>query len=278
MLSYRHSYHAGNFADVLKHIVLIEILEHLIKKEKPFDYIDTHAGAGLYNLRSDHAQKIQEFKNGIAKINFDKFPELSLYQDILKKCNDGPDIKFYPGSPYIAGQYLRDYDRSWLYELHPSDYKILDQLVTGDRRIRVECGDGFKGLMAKVPPRSKRALVLIDPSYEIKDDYDRVIEVIIKAHKKFATGIYAIWYPVIQRTTINRMETLFRNSGIKNIQLFELGLTADTTEKGMTSSGMIVINPPWTLMEKMKSLLPRLAKVISHENQAVIRAVQLTDE
>ncbi len=278
MLSYRHSYHAGNFADVLKHIILIEILEHLVKKDNPFDYIDTHAGAGFFSLQSEHAEKIQEYKNGIGKINFDDFPELASYQNIIRSCNKGLDIKNYPGSPYIAQHYLRKHDRSWLFEMHPSDYQLLDQLMSGHKQVRVECSDGFKGLRAKVPPISKRGLVLIDPSYEIKEDYNLVFEMVASAYKKFATGIYAIWYPVVKRQTIEQLETKFIRSGIKKIQLFELGLSEDSTEKGMTSSGMIIINPPWTLMEKMTLLLPKLAAAIGNNKNAVMRCVTLSGE
>lgn len=278
MLSYRHSYHAGNFADVLKHIVMIEILEHLIKKDKPFDYIDTHAGAGLYDLRSEQANKVGEYKDGIDKINFADFPELAAYKNIIDTCNEGVTLNLYPGSPAIAQHYLREFDRAWLFEMHPTDYKILDQLMQNDRRVRVARSDGFKGLLAKVPPLSKRALVMIDPSYEIKEDYNQVFDDVTWAYKKFATGIYAIWYPVIERRTIQQLEAKFIASGIKNIQLFELGLSPDSPGKGMTSSGMIVLNPPWTLMDKMARLLPRLLRSMTRGEKGNFRCVQLVEE
>ena len=189
MLSYRHSYHAGNFADVLKHIVLIECLEHFNKKATPFDYIDTHSGAGLYDLRSANANKTAEYKEGIAKLKRIDFPELSHYFDVIDRLNEQQNstkgMAFYPGSPAIAHHYVtqpeRQKDKAWLFELHSSDFRILSEsMATGSkamaRKIRIKQEDGLKGLLSLVPPVSRRALVLIDPSYEIKTDYRDVVE------------------------------------------------------------------------------------------------------
>ena len=262
MLSYRHSFHAGNHADVLKHIVLIEILEHLIKKDSTFDYIDTHAGAGLYNLQSEHASKLQEYTQGIAKLNREEFPELASYFAILSKHNSTENLNFYPGSPLIAADFLRNKDRAWLYELHPKDAELLLKNTEQNNNIRVMRDDGFKGLLSLLPPVSRRGLVLIDPSYEIKTDYGKVFTILAEAHKKFPTGTYALWYPVIDRMTIDKLERKFIRSGIKKIQRFELGIAADQFGTGMSSSGMIVINPPWTLMDKMNAVLPKLVSAI----------------
>jgi 23S rRNA (adenine2030-N6)-methyltransferase len=276
LLSYRHSYHAGNFADVLKHIVLVECLEHFNKKDSPFDYIDTHAGAGLYDLRSANANKTAEYKEGIAKLKRIDFTELQSYFDVIDELNtqQGIDrkkksIAFYPGSPAIAHQYIthpdRQKDKAWLFELHSSDFRILSESMETDskamaRKIRIKQEDGLKGLLGLVPPVSRRALVLIDPSYEMKNDYSDVVDTVIKAHKKFNSGTYAVWYPVVDRKRIDFMLRKLKQSGIKNIQQFELGLAADTLESGMTSAGMIVINPPWTLKAKLDKVLPRLVK------------------
>lgn len=271
MLSYRHSYHAGNFADVLKHIVLVECLEHFNKKDSPFDYIDTHSGAGLYDLRSANANKTAEYKEGIGKLKRIDFTELQNYFDVIDELNSqqGIDrkkksIAFYPGSPAIAHQYIthpdRQKDKAWLFELHSSDFRILSESMAAGRKIRIKQEDGLKGLLALVPPVSRRALVLIDPSYEMKTDYSDVVETVIKAHKKFNSGTYAIWYPVVDRKRIDFMLRKLKQSGIKNIQQYELGLAADTLESGMTSAGMIVINPPWTLKAKLDKVLPKLVK------------------
>ena len=262
MLSYRHSFHAGNHADVLKHIVLIEILEHLIKKDSTFDYIDTHAGAGLYNLQSEHASKLQEYTQGIAKLNREEFPELASYFTILSKHNSTENLNFYPGSPLIAADFLRNKDRAWLYELHPKDAELLLKNTGKNNNIRVMRDDGFKGLLSLLPPVSRRGLVLIDPSYEIKTDYGKVFTILAEAHKKFPTGTYALWYPVVDRMTIDQLERKFIRSGIKKIQRFELGIAADQFGTGMSASGMIVINPPWTLMDKMNTVLPKLVSAI----------------
>lgn len=264
MLSYRHSFHAGNFADVIKHIVLIEILEHLVQKNTPFEYIDTHSGAGLYDLNSPQATKLDEHTTGISKLVFNDLPELSRYFEIVNKYNNSASINVYPGSPEIAKYFLRTQDRAWLFELHPQDFALLNSNIGRNKRIRVSAEDGLKALMALLPPKSRRALVLIDPSYEIKSDYDLVVDSVIKAHKKFATGIYAMWYPVVDRRKIEIIEHKFISSGIKNIQRFELGIASDSNEHGMTSAGMFVINPPWKLFDKMSGLLPKLAQNLGH--------------
>ncbi|MFT7387753.1 MAG: 23S rRNA (adenine2030-N6)-methyltransferase [Candidatus Endobugula sp.] len=290
MLSYQHSFHAGNFADVLKHIVLVEVLEHLAKKDKPFEYIDTHAGAGIYHLDSEKAQKLAEHNQGIAKlhgpINEKTWPELGKYLEAIKKCNPTKQLTHYPGSPLIASHYLRAHDRSWLYELHPNDSRLLKQSISRNkqaaRKTKVTNGDGLAGLLSLLPPTTRRGLVLIDPSYEVKSDYRAVFSTVQKAYKKFTNGTYAIWYPVVNRDAINRLEKQFIASGIRDIQRFELGLTPDTDGHGMTSSGMIVINPPWGLFDKMRTLLPKLAKHLAGTTgdgeQAIIKCDVLVTE
>lgn len=262
MLSYRHSFHAGNFADVLKHIVLVEILESLVKKEKPFEYIDTHAGAGLFDLQSAHATRLGEYQNGIARLEQVQWPELAKYFEIINRVNDTGGLGVYPGSPFIARHFLRSGDKAWLYELHPADFELLKHNIRPGRQVKIQCQDGLSGLLGLLPPASRRALVLIDPSYEIKTDYGQVLTTVVKAHRKFATGIYAIWYPVVERLKIDKLEAGFIKSGIRDIQRFELAVSPDSNERGMTSSGMIVINPPWGLHKKMSGLLPRLVDVL----------------
>lgn len=278
MLSYRHSFHAGNFADIIKHIVLVEILDHLTQKETPFEYIDTHSGAGLFNLNSNHATKLEEHTNGIGKLTFKDFPELAHYFEVINSYNKSGASNFYPGSPSIAKYFLRPQDRAWLYELHPQDYEFLCKNMANNKNIRVSCQDGFKALQGLLPPNSRRGLVLIDPSYEIKSEYDQVFDSVVKAHKKFATGIYAIWYPVVDRRKIDKLEKKFILSGIKHIQRFELGLSADSNERGMTSSGMFVINPPWKLFDKMSNILPRLAQLLGEGNEPIFKCDIISNE
>ena len=286
MLSYRHSFHAGNYADVLKHIVCVEILQHMLKKDKPFEYIDTHSGAGLYSFQSSHAQKLKEYSSGIGLINPQEFPELAAYfkviqqaqnkQDVLQ--NDLSKITFYPGSPWIAKQFLRRTDRSWLFELHPEDFSLLTKNIPDTKYTRVQKQNGFQGLGAIMPPTSRRAFVLVDPSYEVKSEYDQVTKSIAQAYHKFNSGTYAIWYPVVERVWINRMENQLKAAGIRNIQRFELAIDQDDTQSGMNASGMIVINAPWTLFAKMETLLPKLANVLGQNGKGAFKCDVLVKE
>lgn len=278
MLSYRHSFHAGNFADVLKHIVVAEILAYLCQKDKPFDYIDTHAGAGQYSLNSERAQKTGEFLDGVAKLQPTDWPELTAYFDVIAKYNPKGELSYYPGSPGVALHYLRPQDRGWLFELHSKDYPLLSRFAAQNPRVDVNKTDGLRGMLALVPPKSRRALVLIDPSYEVKTDYLQVVDSVIAALRKFATGIYAIWYPVLNRTQVDWFERKFVAAGIRNIQVFELGVSADAVDAGMTSSCMLVINPPWQLKPKLDVVLPRLAAALGRESQGFCRAITLCPE
>lgn len=256
----------------------VEILEHLTKKAKPFEYIDTHSGAGLYNLQSEHASKLAEYANGIGKLKEADWPELNSYFKVINSFNKSDKLNYYPGSPLIAANYLRTQDKAWLYELHPNDFNLLNNNSSTKRQIKTFNSDGFKGLLSLLPPANRRSLVLIDPSYEIKADYDLIFSEVQKAYRKFATGIYAIWYPVVDRSKIDYLEKRFINSGINDIQRFELGLSEDTDGRGMTSSGMIVINPPWGLFEKMTALLPKLSNALGENGKGVFKCDVLVGE
>ncbi len=280
MLSYRHSFHAGNFADVLKHLILIKILEHLHKKDKPFCCIDTHAGPGLYELNSDYALKNKEFENGISRLwQQPNLPaSVEQYVKVIQHFNVTDQLNYYPGSPLIAQHFLRVQDRLFLHELHSTEIERLTQTVKKDRRIKVFHADGLKNTLGLLPPNEHRGLILIDPSYEIKTDYQSVVDTLIQMHKRFATGTYALWYPVVDRTRNQHLVLALKQSAIKNIQLFELGISADTAEKGMTSSGMIVINPPWTLQADMQETLPYLATQLGLDHAGHYRIETLVKE
>lgn len=280
MLSYRHGFHAGNFADVLKHTVLIHMLEYMTQKDKPLRIIDTHAGAGVYKLNGPQAQKNREFDNGIGQLWACEQPPAAIARliELVRTVNDGKQLQLYPGSPLIAQTLMRATDRLYLHELHPADYQFLRDCMRDDKRIKVADEDGFASLQALLPPPDRRALVLIDPSYEIKSDYQHLIKQLLQAHKRFATGTYAIWYPVVLRQRIDEMELALKKSGIKNIQLMEFGLQADNPEYGMTSSGMIVINPPWTLWGAMEETLPWLVNNLSENGSGFYRLEQLVAE
>jgi 23S rRNA (adenine2030-N6)-methyltransferase len=278
LLSYRHSFHAGNYADVIKHIVLIELLEHMIKKDKAFDYIDTHAGAGLYDLHGSHAVKLNEYRDGVAKLIPDDWPELDRYFQLIRQFNSHGQLNYYPGSPMIASHYLRRQDRSWLYELHPSDSSLLAKNIGKTKHTRIMNQDGFDGLLSLVPPVSRRAVVLIDPPYEVKSDYNLVVDTLVEAYSKFKTGTYALWYPVVDRKQIDQLERRLKKSGIKDIQQYELGIAKDQYGTGMSASGMIVINPPWTLKDKMKTVLPKLVATLGQSDGAFCKCTELVAE
>ncbi|EGQ9205598.1 23S rRNA (adenine(2030)-N(6))-methyltransferase RlmJ [Vibrio cholerae] len=265
MLSYRHSFHAGNHADVLKHIVQSLILNSLQQKEKPFVYHDTHSGVGRYDLTHEWSEKTGEYKQGIARVwQKDHIPaELDSYLDAIRQLNQGETLRYYPGSPRVARAHLREQDRMVLTELHPSDYPLLEQEFHRDRQVSIYKEDGFTRLKASLPPQERRGLVLIDPPYELAKEYRDVVQAIAQSYKRWATGIYAIWYPVVNRCDINDMVEGLQGLGIRKILQIELGVSPDTNERGMTASGMIVVNPPWTLESQMQTILPFLKQAIA---------------
>ena len=268
MLSYRHSFHAGNHADVLKHIVLMLILENLKLKDKGFYYLDTHAGVGRYQLSSDEAEKTGEYKEGIGRLweRTDLPEEISRYVDLIKHLNFGAKtLRYYTGSPLIAAQLLRPQDRALLTELHPRDFPLLRNNFKEFKNVSVKCDNGFQQLKATLPPKERRGLVLIDPPYELKEDYDLVVKVAEEGYKRFATGTYAIWYPVVLRQQTKRIFKGLQASGIRKILKIELAVRPDSDQRGMTASGMAVINPPWTLEGQMKAMLPYLVKTLVPE-------------
>ncbi|EGR1702846.1 23S rRNA (adenine(2030)-N(6))-methyltransferase RlmJ [Vibrio cholerae] len=265
MLSYRHSFHAGNHADVLKHIVQSLILNSLQQKEKPFVYHDTHSGVGRYDLTHEWSEKTGEYKQGIARVwQKDNIPaELDSYLDAIRQLNQGETLRYYPGSPRVARAHLREQDRMVLTELHPSDYPLLEQEFHRDRQVSIYKEDGFARLKASLPPQERRGLVLIDPPYELAKEYRDVVRAIAQSYKRWATGIYAIWYPVVNRCDIDDMLEGLQGLEIRKILQIELGVAPDTNERGMTASGMIVINPPWTLESQMQTILPFLKQAIA---------------
>ncbi|MEH6471157.1 MAG: 23S rRNA (adenine(2030)-N(6))-methyltransferase RlmJ [Halopseudomonas sp.] len=280
MLSYRHAFHAGNYADVLKHLVLSRTLDYLTQKSGPVCYIDTHAGAGGYSLVCSEAKKTGEFNDGIGLLwqRKDLPAPLAEYRALVEQFNEGRALRNYPGSPWIARQLLRKQDRMELCELHPKDHPRLAALFKGERRVNCYFEDGFKRSLALVPPVERRGLVLIDPSYEIKDDYAKVVKHIKALHKRFATGTFALWYPVVDEQRVRTLEKAFVNSGMRNIELYEVSLTEDHDQKGMTGSGMIVVNPPWTLKKEVREALDWFAPLVSETGQPLYRVVQLVAE
>lgn len=269
MLSYRHAFHAGNHADALKHIVLSLCLDYLKQKEKPIWYIDTHAGAGAYSLLSNEAKKNAEYKTGIAQL-LNARAELPDFLQSFWSVIDGMNaeqLQTYPGSPLFAAQLLRDQDRLRLFEMHPQDTQLLEQQFAYDRRIVVADSDGFAGLKALLPPPSRRAFVLIDPPYELKEDYVRAHKTLQDALRRFATGTYAVWYPLLSREDAPRLANSLQTLDASWLKV-ELMIDKPRGGFGMFGSGMFVINPPWTLHEQLKLLMPQLQTLLANEEAA----------
>jgi len=271
MLSYRHAYHAGNHADVLKHFVLVRLMRYLAQKDKPYWVIDTHAGAGAYGLDAGYAAQNAEWENGIARLwaRTDLPPELADYVDLVRGMNPQGRLTFYPGSPWLAWKLLRPGDRLRLFELHPTDVDLLGKTFpsTG-RQVLVTQGDGFAGLKALLPPPPRRALVLMDPSYEDKRDYARVVESLKDSLTRFATGTYALWYPLLQRPEALRLPERLH---ALRVEWLDVRLAVRRPGKegfGMHGSGLFIINPPWTLLATLKACMPVLKEALALDDGA----------
>ncbi|HAF01787.1 MAG TPA: 23S rRNA (adenine(2030)-N(6))-methyltransferase RlmJ [Methylophilaceae bacterium] len=272
MLSYRHAFHAGNHADVLKHYVLSLVLDYFNQKDKPYWYIDTHAGAGMYTLKSEFAQKNAEYETGIVRVmQAQNLPEsLAKFITIANSFNIEGSLDFYPGSPKIAEFMLRKDDKLRLFELHPSDFKLLQENFKGkSKQANIEMQDGFSGIKAFLSPPTRRALVLIDPPYEIKEDYQHVVDCIKDSLKRFATGTYLIWYPLLQRPEPELMLKNLENLEINDWLNVSLTIEKPSSEGyGMHGSGMFVINPPWTLPKTLAEAMPILTSVLGLDANA----------
>ncbi|OAM52678.1 competence protein ComJ [Methylovorus sp. MM2] len=272
MLSYRHAFHAGNHADVLKHFVLMQVLSYASEKDKPYWYIDTHAGAGKYSLNQGYATQNEEFSGGISQLwDADDVPTaLSEYVALVKKINPDGHLRYYPGSPLVAEMLIRNEDRMRLFELHPSDSKILLQnFKQAGRKVMIETEDGFAGIKALLPPPSRRAVVLIDPPYEEKQDYQRVVTSIKESLQRFATGTYIIWYPLLQRPEPLQMLTQLAKLQLKSWLNVSLTVQSPSIEGfGMHGSGLFIINPPWTLPATLAEAMPYLQKKLGLDDSA----------
>lgn len=266
MLSYRHGFHAGNPADVLKHAVLALCLDYLTRKDKPLLLVDTHAGAGSYRLDSDFAQKTGEYRDGIGKLwGRDDVPEaLEPYLSAVRGVNAGSELRYYPGSPMIANHFLRRQDRAVCFELHPADGDKLQRRLASLPNLQLRREDGLANLKSLLPPKERRGLVLIDPSYEIKRDFQAVIDCLRDAHQRFATGTYLLWYPVLKRDQVNQLLRRFTALNLPDSWVVELCVSPDTEALGMTGSGLLMINPPWQLAEQLETLLPWLLGALGH--------------
>lgn len=272
MLSYRHAFHAGNHADVLKHIVLVQLLRYLNRKDKPYWFIDTHAGAGDYALSKGYATQLAEFKDGIGRLwRRDDLPSaVGDYVDVVRAANPDGSLRHYPGSPRLALAAMREPDRLRLFELHPADCALLARnLADAGRRALIHHADGLANLKALLPPPSRRALTLIDPSYEVKTDYRQVVECLGDALKRFPGGLYALWHPLLARREAESLPARLRR--LQPPSWLHLSLRVKVPPAagiGIHGSGMFVINPPYTLRATLEQVLPWLARALAQDDGA----------
>jgi 23S rRNA (adenine2030-N6)-methyltransferase len=271
-MNYRHAFHAGNFADVLKHVVLTRILVHLLKKEAPFRVIDTHAGAAMYDLTGPEAARSGEWKNGIARVidaQFDGALEelLEPYLAVIRATNTSGNLTRYPGSPALTASFLRKDDRLIACELEPKAAIELSRYVRKDKRIKAIEIDGWTALAAYIPPKERRGLVLIDPPFEETGEFRRLADALVAAHRKWPEGIYLAWYPVKDARDTAALAHMLERSGIGKILRAELNI-ADPGAEGLRGSGLIAINPPWTLESELKAILPALSAALGGSSRA----------
>lgn len=266
MLSYRHAFHAGNHADVLKHLVEVQILDYLGQKGA-FWYIDTHAGAGAYSLTEGYATKTAEYVDGVARLwqREDAPAAVQRYLEVVRGMNQDGELRHYPGSPWFAAEVMAGSEKLRLFELHPSDFDLLSHcFADAGRRVKVEKANGFEAIKSILPPPPRRALTLIDPPYEDKGDYQHVVRAMKEALKRFATGCYAIWYPLLQRKDVGDM--LRELKKLPCHSWLDVSLTVRKPSQdgfGMHGSGMFVVNPPWTLKAELESVLPWLTDALA---------------
>ena len=257
---------------MLKHLVLVQLLAYLTTKETPLWYVDTHAGAGTYSLESAFAQKLGEFKDGIGRLweHDDLPPALAEYIQEVKKLNSDGTLRAYPGSPQIALQMLREQDRLQLFELHGTESQVLQQhFSNAKRRVSVQAADGFAGLKSVLPPPSRRGLVLMDPSYEDKDDYRKVVAAMRDALQRFATGVYAVWYPQVQRQDAQDLPSQLKQLADRDWLQVSLRVKAPAGEGlGLHGSGVFVFNPPWNLEAGLQAAMPVLVKLLGQDRKA----------
>ena len=275
-MNYRHAFHAGNFADVVKHAILSRIVAHLLKKESAFRVIDTHAGTGLYDLTGPEAVRNPEWREGIGRV-LDAVPDepaqelLRDYLDAVRSANPNGKLVRYPGSPALVRSWLRRADRLVACELEPSAANALSRAFHGDRRVKVVAIDGWRALSAYIPPRERRGLVLIDPPYEAVDEFARLAAALEAAIQKWPTGIFFAWYPVKDVRANADFARDLNARGITNMLRAELTVSPLSHGEKLRGSGHLIINPPWTLEQDLKILLPALAKILAPGEKGAVR-------
>ena len=266
MLSYRHGYHAGNAADVLKHFILTYVLDYIKKKDKGFIFIDSHAGAGKYLISDPYMQKNKEYLQGIKKILQLKNDNIFLkkYLDLIKSINFNSELKIYPGSCYLAARSLRPNDNLYFFELHPKEFLNLKKNFENDSRVIIENRDSYQRLNKLLPPKEKRAVILIDPSYELKDEYEKVLKMLSDCYKKFPLGVYIIWYPVLKNKKSEKFIFNVLKKNYKNLSHVEM--ITDNLNNGMQGSGLFILNCPWSIENDIKKSLETIFDCLKKNN------------
>jgi 23S rRNA (adenine2030-N6)-methyltransferase len=286
MLSYQHDYHAGNHADVLKHSVLALVIRALQRKDTPLRVLDTHAGSGVYDLRSHEARKHAEFDGGIGRLLAAPNPPLEAhdYLAVVRAMNGalngatagrGTDLHLYPGSPQVARHLLRAEDHLELLELHPGALAHLHRNFGRDHRVHIHARDAFEGLPALVPPAERRGVVLVDSAYEVKEDFTGIVELLKTCHRRWAGGVYLIWYPLIRHPLAERFTAKVRAAGIPKILQVELQVETEGFI-GMRGSGLCIVNPPYGLDQQLNALLPWLWQILKNDERSAWRVEWLT--
>ncbi len=282
-MNYRHIYHAGNFADVLKHAVLARLIVYMGQKDKAFRMLDTHAGIGLYDLSSEEAQKTGEWRDGIGRILDADIPArakavLEPYLTAVRDLNPDGGLTLYPGSPKLTRMLMRPQDRLSAMELHPDDYETLHRLFDGDFQSRITELDGWLALGAHLPPKEKRGIVLVDPPFEISGEYERLADGLAKAYRRFSGGTFCLWYPLKQGAPIREFHEALKALEIPKMLCAELSVRSDRDTTGLSGSGLIIVNPPFTLKEELDVILPLLKDKLKQDRHASARAFWLRGE
>ena len=265
MLAYRHQFHAGNYADVFKHALLAQLVLALQKKDKPFVYLDTHAGIAHYDLQHEWAQKNAEYQNGIALLwdRKDAPPEMAPYLAAVNADNPDGKLRYYPGSPRIARRLLRAGDRMVLTELNKKDCDSLATLYARDKQVIVQLADGYHALKAHLPPKERRGLIFIDSSFDRAREFQRLTQGLVEAYKKFATGVYALWYPLMEQAAMQGFERGIRTTGIRKILQLEISVQPENWMAGMRGCGLLVVNPPFGFENAARAILNWLWPLLS---------------
>jgi 23S rRNA (adenine2030-N6)-methyltransferase len=268
-------YHAGNFADVFKHALLTRLLIALAAKDKPCFYLDTHAGIGLYDLRHSWAQKAREYENGIGRLwtAKDVPPAFGPYLEIVRALNPDGQLRYYPGSPFIAKRLLRPGDRMALVELNKVDHEELQSVFEREKHVAAQLMDAYQALKAYVPPSERRGLVLIDSSFDRARELDRIVKALKDAHSRWATGVYAVWYPLMEPAAMRDFLASIARSGIRKVLRLEL-IVRERDESGIVPGcGMLVVNPPWSFEKEAKTMVEWLARklVVSGRGESLVQ-------